>query len=404
MSIFELMRKSIAIIGGGASSLMLAATLDTEKFDLTVFEQNFALGRKFLVAGKGGFNLTHSEDYSRMIHRYSPSSFFSPIIRNFTNTDLQNWLRSIGIETYTGSSKRVFPLKNIKPITVLNAFLGILKQKKVTLKTQHMWKGWTADHFLIFDNNGSSVTYKPDITVFALGGSSWKITGSDGSWVPHFRNAAIQINSFQASNCGYKICWSKVFLDTAEGKSLKNISVKCDDLERKGELVITKFGLEGNAVYALSPVIRKTLQENGEAIIFLDLKPQLSPATVLDKLKNKGHKSLSKQLENELNINAVQLALLKSMLRKEEFMDPHTLAIKIKQLPLTIIGTAPIDEAISTVGGIDLHEIDQHFELKKMKNHFAIGEMLDWDAPTGGYLLQACFSMGYGLANYLNEI
>jgi uncharacterized flavoprotein (TIGR03862 family) len=398
------MKKSIAIIGGGASSLMLAATLDTGKFNVTIFERNFAPGRKFLVAGDGGFNLTHSEDYSQMINRYTPSAFFSSTINNFTNTDLQKWLTNIGIETYIGSSKRVFPVKGTKPIIVLNAFLKLLEQKKINIKTQHEWKGWAADHSLIFDYNESMVSLQPDIIVFALGGASWKITGSDGSWISHLKNAGIQINPFLPSNCGYEISWSKTFLETAEGKSLKNISVTCNSLEKKGELVITKFGLEGNAIYALSPEIRKGLQQNGQASIFIDLKPMLSAATILDKLKFKGNKSLSKQLENELNINTVQLALLKSTLSKDEFINPDTLSAKIKQLPLTIIGAAPLDEAISTVGGIDLNEIDQHFELKKLKNHFAIGEMLDWDAPTGGYLLQACFSMGHGLANYLNEI
>jgi uncharacterized flavoprotein (TIGR03862 family) len=398
------MKKSIAIIGGGAASLMLAATLDSRKFDVTIFERNFAPGRKFLVAGDGGFNLTHSEDYLQMINRYTPPSFFSSIITNFTNTDLQKWLTNTGIETYIGSSKRIFPVKGTKPISVLNAFLKLLAQKKISIKTQHEWKGWATDHSLIFDYNKSVITLQPDITVFALGGSSWKITGSDGSWVSYLKNAGIQINSFLPSNCGYEIPWSKTFLEIAEGKSLKNISVTCNTIEKRGELVITKFGLEGNAIYALSPEIRKGLLQNDQAVIFIDLKPTLSEATILNKLKYKGNKSLSKQLENELSINTVQLALLKSTLNKEEFIHPDTLAAKIKQLPLTITAAAPLDEAISTVGGIDLNEIDQHFELKKMKNHFAIGEMLDWDAPTGGYLLQACFSMGKCLANYLNEI
>jgi uncharacterized flavoprotein (TIGR03862 family) len=404
LSIFDPMKKSIAIIGGGASSLMLAATLDTKKFNVAIYERNFAMGRKFLVAGKGGFNLTHSEDCSQMIHRYTPAAFFSPILQNFSNVDLQAWLQHNGIKTYTGTSKRIFPLKGIKPITVLNAFLNILEQKKVTINTEHEWKGWTADHALIFDNKGKMSTYQPDLTVFALGGSSWKITGSDGNWISHLKHSGIKINPFHASNCSYQLDWSNTFLEIAEGKSLKNISVKCNASEKKGELVITRFGIEGNAIYALSPVIRESLQKNSKAVIFIDLKPQLSETTVLDKLKNRGNKSLSKQLENEFNINAVQLALLKSILSKEEFTDPNTLALKIKQLPLIITSAAPIDEAISTVGGIDLNEIDSSFELKKMKNHFAIGEMLDWDAPTGGYLLQACFSMGYVLAMHLNKI
>ncbi len=397
------MKKSIAIIGGGAASLMLAASLDTKKYDVTIYERNFALGRKFLVAGKGGFNLTHSEDPALLISRYNPSVFFTEIIQNFNNADLQQWLKHIGIETYTGSSKRIFPVKGIKPITVLDAFLKVLEQKKIKLKTLHEWKGWTGDQ-LLFDCKGVALTLKPDITVFALGGSSWKITGSDGSWLSHFQKRNITTQIFQPSNCSYEVKWTTPFLDVAEGKSLKNISIHCNTLEKKGELVITKFGLEGSAIYALSPEIRKELHKNGAATIFIDLKPLLSVETIFSKIKNKGNKSLSKQLENELNINALQLALLKTVISKEEFVNPDILSKKIKKLPLTITGNAPIDEAISTVGGIDLNEIDSNFQLKKLKNNFVIGEMLDWDAPTGGYLLQGCLSMGHGLAKYLNKI
>jgi len=397
------MKKSIAIIGGGASGLMLASSLDIKKFDITIYEQNFALGRKFLVAGDGGFNLTHSEDPSLLVNRYTPPSFFLPLIQGFSNIDFQNWLKDIGIPTYVGSSKRIFPEKGMKPIAVLTTILNLLQQRNIIIKTQHTWKGWSPENQLMFDNLNTSILVNPDITVFALGGASWKVTGSDGSWTTHFSKKGIATIPFQASNCAYEVTWQKKFLEIAEGKSLKNISLTCNTLEKKGEVVITKFGLEGGAIYALSPEIRKEMLLHGYATIFIDLKPALSIELIQDKIKHKRNKSLTKQLENELNMNALQLSLLKHALSKEDFTDPNVLAQQIKRLPLRIINQAPIDEAISTVGGIDLNEINAHFELKKLPNNFIIGEMLDWDAPTGGYLLQGCFSFGYTLATYLNS-
>lgn len=398
------MKKSISIIGGGPSSLMLAATIDTKKFNVTIYERNHTPGRKFLVAGKGGFNLTHSEEVASFINRYSPSSFFSNIILAFSNSDLQKWLDNIGIPTYTGTSKRIFPIKGIKPIHVLKAFLKIADQKKIDIKTHYHWKGWTTRNQLLFNNNSKEVIVKSDITIFALGGASWKITGSDGSWLPHFQNKGITTIPFQPSNCSFEVKWPTAFLNLAEGKSLKNISIEYHSHSKKGELIITKFGLEGNAIYALSPDLRKDLAHSGSATIFLDLKPSWTLDILLDKIKHRGNKSITKQLNDELNINEPQLFLLKSVLSKAEFTNYQILANKIKRLPILITGIAPIDKAISTVGGIDLNEIDANFELKKFPNHFVIGEMLDWDAPTGGYLLQGCFSMGYSLANHLNKI
>lgn len=382
---------------------MLAANLDEQKFDVTIYEKNASAGRKFLVAGDGGFNLTHSENTEQFISRYTPSSFFENIISSFTNNDLRSWLSKIGIETFIGSSKRVFPIKGIKPIDVLNAVLNELKKKNVLLKTQFNWKGWDADK-LVFETNNKTEAVKADVAVFALGGASWKVTGSDGSWTEFFKNKDVEITPFEASNCAYEIKWSKEFIAIAEGKSLKNISLKCGDREKKGELVITKFGLEGGAVYALSPAIRKQLHANGSAELFLDLKPSLTVLEIKNKINGKGNKSLSSHLENVLNINKVQSALLKAILNKQEFTSIDLLSEKIKSVPLVVTSAAPIDEAISTAGGISLKEIDNTFQLKKMPNHYVIGEMLDWDAPTGGYLLQGCFSMGYCLAKNLNDI
>ena len=396
------MKSTIAIIGGGPAAMMLASTLDEQKFDVTIYEKNSALGRKFLVAGDGGFNLTHSENVEAFISQYTPASFFLSIISAFNNTDLRNWLKSIGIETFVGSSRRVFPLKGIKPIEVLTAILSVLKKKKVSIKTRHSWKGWHNNE-LRFDTIDGSSIIKADITIFALGGGSWKVTGSDGIWTNYFAEKGIDILPFQASNCAYEIKWRNEFIKIAEGTSLKNISLKCGNQEKKGELVITKFGLEGGSIYALSPWIRAQLNSTGKAIVFLDLKPSLTREEVKNKISNKGNKSLSKHLENELKINKVQLALLKTVLSKTAFTSIETLSEKIKNLPLIITSAASVDEAISTVGGISLTEIDDTFQLKKLPNHYVIGEMLDWEAPTGGYLLQGCFSMGYCLAQRLNE-
>jgi uncharacterized flavoprotein (TIGR03862 family) len=383
------MKRTIAIIGGGSAALMLAAMLDETKFNVTLYEKNAALGRKFLVAGDGGFNLTHSEDKEQFIQRYTPPQFLEKSLRQFSNTDLRNWLHSIGIETFVGSSKRVFPVKGIKPIDVLNAFLNVLKKKNVQIITNHEWKGWN--------------DIKADITVFALGGASWPVTGSDGSWTKHFLEKGIDIVPFQSSNCAFKVIWKEEFIKETEGQSLKNIAISCGGKEKKGEVVITKYGMEGGAIYALSPQIREQINKTGKAIIHIDMKPGVSAQQIKDKFMQRGNRSIKKLLEDRLSFSDVHVSLLKSILTKEEFTDLALLAEKIKSLPLTISGMAPMEEAISTVGGIALHEVDENFQLKKMPDVYCIGEMLDWDAPTGGYLLQGCFSMGVMLAKKINS-
>lgn len=403
------MKKSVAIIGGGPSALMLAAELDEKKFNVTIYEKNAAVGRKFLVAGDGGFNLTHSEETQQFINRYTPTAFFEPLISSFTNVALRQWLQSLGIETFVGSSKRVFPLKGIKPIEVLTAIINSINRKNVTIKTRCSWEGWDSDN-LVFTNTATAgiskklkLKIKPDIIVFALGGASWKITGSDGMWKELFESKGISVLPFQPSNCAFEVKWNESFIKQVEGKSLKNIALKCGALEKKGELVITKRGLEGGAIYALSGEIREQLNSKNSAEIYLDLKPHYTIEKIKTKLYNRGNQSLTKHLESELNLSSVQLTLLKALLQKDEFTNSAILAEKIKNLPIKITATAPLDEAISTAGGVSLDEIDKSFQLKKHSDNYVIGEMLNWDAPTGGYLLQGCFSMGYFLAKTLNE-
>ncbi len=391
-------KKSIAVIGGGASALFFAAAIDSSKFSVTIYEKNKSLGRKFLVAGDGGFNLTHSEPIEKMTARYTPSHFLKEALVEFDNVHFQNWLNDIGIPTFIGSSKRIFPERGIKPIDVLNTILQRIKENEVEIKFEKTWIGWRNNQLLFNDNDEVNA----DIVVFALGGASWKVTGSDGSWLRLFETKGITTLPFQASNCAYKVDWSEDFIHPFEGSPLKNISASCMGKTQKGELVITRFGLEGNAIYALSPCIRKELKENKSVVVFLDLKPTISQEKLQEILKG-STKNRTKTLRDKIKLSKAQLALLKSKMNKEEFLSDDILVQRIKQLPLEIMNTASMDEAISTVGGIPLSEVNDSYELQKLSNHFCIGEMLDYDAPTGGYLLQSCFSMGKKLAHYLSQ-
>ncbi len=396
-------KKSVAIIGSGPAALMLAATLQQDKFEITIYERNAAPGRKFLVAGDGGFNLTHAESMDKFISRYSPPNYLEEALRSFDNVQLQKWLHAIGIETFVGSSNRVFPVKEIKPIQVLNAIVEYVKSKQVLFKYKCEWKGWNENNQLLFVHDNQMLTVSADIVVFALGGGSWKITGSDGSWTNYFLRKEIEVIPFQPSNCAFQVNWTKEFISQAEGKPLKNITVHCGTIEKAGEIVITKFGLEGGAAYAMSTAIRKQLTATGIATMFIDLKPTLHDDTILFKLKERGKQSITDVLLQHLKLNSLQIALMKSVINKEAFLQPEILAKTIKQCPIEITGMAPIDDAISTVGGIALHETDPSFQLNKLPQHYVIGEMLDWDAPTGGYLLQGCFSMGHFCAQNINK-
>ena len=393
------MKKQIAIIGGGPSALVLAAFLDAEKFAITIYEKNKTAGRKFLVAGKGGFNLTHSESIDKFIKRYTPNNFLDKALLDFTNTDFRNWLDQIEISTYVGSSKRVYPTEGIKPIEVLNAILNTLKEKGVIIKYEQTFSGWDDHNNPILNNK----TTQTDYTVFSLGGGSWKITGSDGIWRDTFSKKGIKTKAFQASNCGYQIDWKPDFIKKHEGTPLKNITITCNSITQKGEAVITKFGLEGNSIYGLSPQIREQLNAKSNATIFIDFKPSLTVENVHSKLTLSTYRNTTETLKKELKLSTSQIDLLKTYLPKASYLNIDTLTKNIKEFPLEIMNTAPIDEAISTVGGIDLKAISKNFELVVLPHQYCIGEMVDWDAPTGGYLLQACASMGVSLARHLNN-
>ncbi|MFK7807992.1 MAG: NAD(P)/FAD-dependent oxidoreductase [Saprospiraceae bacterium] len=400
------MKKQIIIIGAGPAAMSLAAFLDSSKYEVSIYEQSKTAGRKFLVAGKGGFNLTHAEPMATFVEKYKPSEFLREALLSFTNDDLREWLEPLGVPTFGGSSNRVYPMKGIKPIDVLNAILSELENKQVAIYYHHQWLGWTEDGALrINDLEEEEVKIlKPDYTVFAMGGASWKVTGSDGSWADLFQERGININPFQGVNCAIGVDWPSHFLEFYEGKPLKNLIIYCNGKKQVGEAVITKFGLEGNALYGLSIEILKSLNQSGEAEIQLDLKPNNSIDALFSKFSNSKEKKRTDKFRKSLKLNNTQLALLKAMTSKTDFLNDEKIVSLIKNLPIKITATAPLDEAISTIGGVSTDVLSSKFELQQIPANFCIGEMVDWYAPTGGYLLQGSFSMGCHLAKHLNEI
>ncbi|MBL7931206.1 MAG: TIGR03862 family flavoprotein [Bacteroidia bacterium] len=398
------MKKTVSIIGGGPCALMLGAELDHQKYRVRIYEKNNTLGRKFLVAGDGGLNLTHSESPEIFLTRYTPSNFIARAFHHFSNLDFIKWLNNSGIETFVGSSKRVFPKKGIKPIQVLELLAHKVFKNETEVFYKHEWIGFSESKELLFNTAQKQITISSDIVIFCLGGASWPVTGSTGSWLQIFRNLGINVNDFQASNCSYKISWPEGLISSIEGKALKNIITSCNGVKHYGEVVLTRFGIEGSGIYPLGPQIRKQLQEQKEARVFIDLKPSVPIEKIEDKIRNKPTRSsLSSWLAEELKLNKTMISLLKWLLSKDEFLDTEKLAETIKNLPILVSGFGPIEDAISTVGGINLDELNENFELLKRPGIYAIGEMLDYDAPTGGYLLQSCFSMGKYLADYLNK-
>jgi uncharacterized flavoprotein (TIGR03862 family) len=396
-----LIKPSIHIIGGGTAALFLAAKLNTTKFNVTIYERNKTLGRKFLVAGDGGLNLSYNESPEALVKRYTPSSFFDSFSEYVTNEKLRAWFLEIGIETYIGSSNRIFPIKTIKPIAVLNTILDALKQKNVQLKTNHLWKGFSKEGNVLLQHHEEIIELKNEIVVFALGGGSWKITGSEGEWLNYFERKGIITKPFESSNCAFKINWKPELLNTIGGQVLKNCKLTCTNQSVLGEVTLTKFGIEGSGVYPLSPAIRNELQKSGRALVTIDLKPMWTLVQLqIACASAKG--AVTDVLKHTAKLSKAAITLLKHYLTKEAFTNWETLTQTIKDFPIHITALAPLDEAISSAGGVDLSEINEHFEFKKWQHHYAIGEMLDWDAPTGGYLITGCYAQASYLAKHLN--
>ncbi len=392
-------KKEIAIIGSGPAALIAASKL-APFHNVTIYEKNTSIGNKFLVAGKGGFNLTNSLEGIELANKYSPKDFMLNAILSFDSIKLRNWLNEIGIPTFVGTSGRVFPEKGIKPAEVLNKIKKNLLENNVLINCSSQFVGFNNLNGIEIDFKGEIKSVFADIYIFALGGASWSVTGSDGKWTKYFEQIGIKIIPFEPSNCGINIDWNEK-IELHFGKPLKNIAVSVNGNTLKGEAVITNYGLEGNVIYPLIPKLREQLKADKNVEIFIDFKPNNSKEELLKKLNL--HKSASNYGEI-LNLNRTQMAIINLHLTKEEYLLPSKFVDKIKNLGIKVNSLRNIEESISTVGGIDTEELNPDFSLKKFKNIYTIGEMVNWDAPTGGFLLQGSFSMGnYVAKNVLGK-
>jgi len=391
--------KNVAIIGGGPAGLMAAEVLSQAGVQVDLYDAMPSVGRKLLLAGIGGLNITHSEDYNTFCTRYgAEQASLQPSLDQFTPDMLRAWVHKLGIDTFVGTSGRVFP-KEMKAAPLLRAWLHRLRQQGVRFHVRHRWLGWSDDGALQITGPNGACTIKPDATILALGGASWPKLGSDGSWVPLLQARGINITALQSANCGFEAPWSELLKQKFAGEPLKSIAIRFTDHtghvhHRQGECLISREGIEGSLIYALSRPLRETINATGSTTLYLDLAPDRSPEKILDALCRRGSKSLSSYLKSALGFSGIKTALLYEVLSKDQVNYLKALTATIKALPITTRATRPIAEAISTAGGVGLNEIDQHFMLTKLPGVFVAGEMLDWEAPTGGYLLTGCLATG----------
>jgi uncharacterized flavoprotein (TIGR03862 family) len=384
-------RKQIIIIGGGPAGLMAADRLSFSH-NVSIFDKEKNVGLKFLLAGKGGFNLTNSLQGGALTGKYSPAGFMNKALSHFDTEALRQWLFAMSIPTFVGTSGRVFPEKDIMPIDILNKIRSNLIKQGVQIFTQHEFAGFDNSGNITFKYQNQQIIRKADYIIFALGGASWPVTGSTGTWQTIFESMGIATLPFQSSNCGINICWPEAIKQSHAGKPIKNIRLFTDNFEINGEAIITDYGLEGNAVYPLIPKLRNKLNKNLPAYIYIDFKPSNTGEQLLQKTKEKDF--TTKDYGKIFNLSTVQLALIKAYTKKDDFLSVDRFIRSIKKLTIPVESLRPIEEAISTIGGISLEEVNDDFSLKKYPWIYTIGEMLDWDAPTGGFLLQGCFSMG----------
>lgn len=394
----------VAIIGGGPAGLMAAEVLSRAGLAVELYERMPSVGRKFLLAGVGGMNITHSEARESFLSRYGArQGEIGRLLEGFDANALRQWVHGLGIDTFVGSSGRVFPA-DMKAAPLLRAWLRRLREAGVHIHTRHQWLGWDADGALRLATPEGERRLKPAASLLALGGGSWAQLGSDGAWVPLLAARGVRVAPLRPANCGFDVAgWSAHLRERFAGAPLKNIGLRLDGQPaRHGEFVLTAGGIEGSLVYALSAAIRDRIEREGSATVFVDLLPRHEPARVLAALhKPRGSRSMARHLQGQLGLDGAKAALLRELASAEAFAEPARLAGLVKRLPLELVRPRPLNEAISSAGGVPFEALDENLMLREEPGTFCAGEMLDWEAPTGGYLLTACFTSGRAAAHGL---
>ncbi len=406
--------KRIAIIGGGPAGLMAAETLvggveaaspAVDGIKIEIFESMPSLGRKFLMAGKGGMNITHAEPLVDFVGRYGErAGLVAPWLDVFGPAQVRQWIHGLGIETFVGTSGRVFP-REMKAAPLLRAWLHRLRASGVQFHVRHRWLGWAGDA-LRFSTPGGEIQVAAEAVILALGGGSWAKLGSDGAWVPVLAGQGIAVAPLKPANCGFDVAWSRHFSERFAGQPVKPVAAGCGQQQKQGEFNITASGIEGGLVYALSAPLREALARDGQATLWLDLAPGRSLERLsADLSRPRGRDSLATHWRRCLGLEGVKAGLLREICQPEVLNSAEPLAAAIKALPLTLTATRPLDEAISTAGGVAFDGLDENLMVRSRPGLFCAGEMLDWEAPTGGYLLTACLASGrvagQGVARWL---
>src|SRR5471030_2863261 len=391
----------VAVIGGGPAGLMAAQTLAQGGAQVDLYDAMPSVGRKFLLAGRGGMNITHAEPYADFVTRYGKAATpLRPMLDAFGPQDVRDWVHGLGVETFVGTSGRVFPT-DMKAAPLLRAWLHRLRESGVRFHMRHKWVGWgdEASRVLRFATPEGERSVEADAVVLALGGASWPRLGSDAAWIPHLEARNVGVSPLKPSNCGFDIDWSEYFSSRFAGEPLKAVAIGLPREDggidwRTGECLLTSTGIEGSLIYAMSARIRDRLAA-GDGTFFLDLLPALTPQRVHDEVTHpRGARSMSSHLQSRLHLTGAKAGLLRELSNREDFADTTRLAQRIKALPLTVLRPRPIAEAISSAGGVKFESLDAGLMLDALPAVFCAGEMLDWEAPTGGYLLTACFASG----------
>ncbi|WP_374382541.1 TIGR03862 family flavoprotein [Dongia sp.] len=401
------MTKHAIVIGGGPAGLMAAEQLLAAGIAVDLYEAMPSLGRKFLMAGKGGLNITHSEPLDRFVARYGDrAAQVGAWLADFGPDDLRRWIQALGVETFVGTSGRVFPAE-MKAAPFLRAWLHRLRGQGLRIHVRHRWTGWSAAGRLTFATPKGTVEKEADATILSLGGGSWPQLGSDGSWQSLLAAEGIAVAPLVPANCGFDVAWSDHLRTRHAGAALKNIAATFDGQRRMGEAIVTETGIEGGLIYALSASLREAIAAKGAATLSLDLLPDRSVEEIARILAGRGSRSLSSHLKSALNLPPIKAALLHECLPADRLKDPSVLAAAFKALPLTLRSPRPLAEAISSAGGVKFAALSPTLMCEAKPGLFCCGEMLDWEAPTGGYLLTACFASGHvagqGAADWLKR-